>query len=119
AQRGDDGGEEANRVACGGCAGDHDHKSVREVTVAAPVGPATGMVLNLKDLDRIIRDHVVDQVDHKHLNRDVEFLRGVMPTAENLAVAFWGRLEKALTDARLRRVRLVESENNAAEVVAE
>ena len=117
--RRDDWGEERNRDVFGGCAGDHGHNYVLEVTVAGPVDPATGMILNLKDLDRIIRDHVVDQVDHKHLNRDVEFLRGVMPTAENLAVAFWGRLEKALTDARLRRVRLVESENNAAEVVAE
>jgi len=117
--RRDDWGEERNREVFGGCAGDHGHNYVLEVTVAGRVDPATGMVLNLKDLDRLIRDHVVDQVDHKHLNRDVDFLRDVMPTAENLALAFWGRLEGKLNDGKLRRVRLVESENNAAEVIAE
>jgi 6-pyruvoyltetrahydropterin/6-carboxytetrahydropterin synthase len=63
---------------------------------------------------------VVDQVDHRHLNHDVPFLRGVVPTAENVALAFWARLEEYLRETRsgacLRRLRLVESENNAVEV---
>src|SRR5579862_9860014 len=102
--RRDDWSEERNREVFGGCAGDHGHNYVLEVTVAGRVDPATGMILNLKDLDRILRDRVVDLVDHKHLNRDVAFLRGVLPTAENLAVAFWAELESGLRDAKLRKV---------------
>ena len=117
--RRDDWSDERNREVFGGCAGDHGHNYVLEVTVAGPIDPATGMILNLKDLDRLLREALVEDVDHRHLNRDVDFLAGVMPTAENLALAFWRRLEPRLGDAKLRKVRLVESENNAAEVVAE
>ncbi len=82
--------------------------------------PATGMVVNLKDLDRIVREAVVVHVDHRHLNHDVPFLEGVIPTAENLALVFWAQLEAALErlphPCRLRRLRLVESENNAVEI---
>lgn len=117
--RRDDWTEERNREVFGGCAGDHGHNYVLEVTVTGAVDPATGMILNLKDLDRILQERVIARVDHRHLNRDVEFLDGVIPTAENLALAFWNRLDGQLDGAKLRKVRLVESENNAAEVLAE
>ena len=117
--RRDDWSEERNREVFGGCAGDHGHNYTLEVTVAGPVDPGTGMILNLKDLDRLLREAVVDKVDHCHLNRDVDFLDGVIPTAENLALAFWRELEPRLGAHKLRKVRLVESENNAAEVTAE
>ena len=117
--RRDDWSEERNREVFGGCAGDHGHNYTLEVTVAGQVDPATGMILNLKDLDRVIRDAVIGSVDHKHLNRDVDWLQGVLPTAENLALAFWAQLESPLGEVKLRKVRLVESENNAAEVTAE
>ena len=117
--RRDDWSEERTRAVFGGCAGDHGHNYTLEVTVAGPVDPGTGMILNLKDLDRVIRDAVLGEVDHKHLNRDVDFLRGVLPTAENLALAFWAELETRLGHVKLRKVRLVESENNAAGGTAE
>ena len=78
----------------------------------------TGMVVNLKDLDRAMREAVIDKVDHRHLNRDVDFLEGVIPTAENLALAFWHQLETRMPGGRLERLRLVESENNSVEVQA-
>jgi len=74
------------------------------------------MVINLKDLDRAMREVVIDKVDHKHLNRDVDFLAGVIPTAENLALAFWSELDRCLPAGLLERVRLVETENNSVEV---
>jgi 6-pyruvoyltetrahydropterin/6-carboxytetrahydropterin synthase len=74
------------------------------------------MVINLKDLDRTVKEAVVRHVDHRHLNHDVAFLEGVIPTAENLALAFWKQLDGALGQGRLRRLRLVESENNSVEV---
>jgi len=112
--------EERNRAVFGACAGDHGHNYVLEVSVGGRTDPDTGMVVNLKDLDRVVREAVVAHVDHRHLNRDVPFLAGVIPTAENLALAFWQRLEACLGEGspacRLRRVRLVESENNTVEV---
>jgi len=61
--------------------------------VSGDPDPETGMVLNLRDLDRAVREAVVQHVDHRHLNHDVPFLEGIVPTAENLALAFWSRLE--------------------------
>lgn len=110
--------EEKNREVFGACATDHGHNYVVEVTVAGPVDPETGMVINLKIVDSVLRRHFVDAVDHHHLNRDVEFMQGIVPTAENIALVAFRRLEPHLKPARLVRVRIVESENNAAEVSA-
>lgn len=107
-----------NEEVFGACVREHGHNYVVEVTVAGPVDPATGMVMNLRDIDRVLKERLIESVDHRHLNQDVPFLRGVIPTAENVAAAAWERLEEALRPARLVRLRLVESENNSAEVVA-
>src|SRR5262249_53888984 len=88
--------EDRNRSVFAACAGEHGHNYVLEVSVAGDPDPETGMVLNLKDLDRVVREAIVGHVDHRHLNHDVSFLTGVIPTAENLALAFWERLEDAL-----------------------
>lgn len=113
--------DERNRAVFGACATEHGHNYILEVAVSGVPDPETGMVINLKELDQAVREAVVDQVDHRHLNRDVAFLNGVVPTAENLALAFWDRLEICLAarapGRKLRRVRLVESENNTAEVL--
>jgi 6-pyruvoyltetrahydropterin/6-carboxytetrahydropterin synthase len=105
-----------NEETFGQCVRDHGHNYVLEVGVRGAPDPDTGMVINLKELDRVARDAVVADVDHRHLNRDVDFLVGVIPTAENLALAFWSRIEERLQGATLERLRLVESENNAVEV---
>lgn len=111
--------EQKNREVFGACATDHGHNYVVEVTVGGPVDPETGMVINLKIVDSVLRRHFVDAVDHHHLNRDVDFMRGVIPTAENIALVAFRQLEPHLKPGRLLKVRIVESENNAAEVVAE
>ncbi|HXM55979.1 MAG TPA: 6-carboxytetrahydropterin synthase [Candidatus Dormibacteraeota bacterium] len=112
--------DERNAAVFGQCARDHGHNYVLEVSVSGELDPDTGMVVNLRDLDRVVREAVVEQVDHRHLNHDVPFLDGVVPTAENLALAFWQQLDRRLRHsapaARLRRLRLVESENNTVEV---
>ncbi|HEX9561345.1 MAG TPA: 6-carboxytetrahydropterin synthase, partial [Candidatus Dormibacteraeota bacterium] len=76
----------------------------------------TGMVINLREVDRIVKDLVIHDVDHRHLNRDVPWLHGCLPTTENVALAIWRRLEGRLPSARLERVRLKETENNVVEV---
>jgi 6-pyruvoyltetrahydropterin/6-carboxytetrahydropterin synthase len=110
--------EERNREVFGACVNDHGHNYVVEVTVSGPVDPETGMVVNLKEVDSILRREFIDAVDHRHLNRDVGFLTGIIPTAENIAQAAFRRLAPHFQPSRLTRLRLVESENNAAEVTA-
>jgi len=111
--------EAQNREVFGACVNEHRHNYVVEVTVGGPVDAETGMVVNLRHVDAVLRREFIDAVDHRHLNRDVDFLRGVIPTAENVALAAFQRLEPHLKPARLLKVRVVESENNAAEVSAE
>lgn len=110
--------DEKNREVFGACATDHGHNYVIEVTVGGALDGDTGMIINLKLVDAVLRREFIDAVDHRHLNRDVDFMRGVMPTAENVAMVAFHRLESHLKPARLLKVRIVETENNSAEVTA-
>ncbi len=94
----------------------HGHDYTVEVTVEGEVDPATGMILNVKDLKKLVEEHVIAYVDHKHLNLDVPFLEGQNPTAEVLAQAFWKILEPRIPTGRLYEVRVLETENNIATV---
>lgn len=110
-------GDEENRRLYGPCnnPNGHGHNYAVEVTVRGRVPAPTGMVIDLNRLMVIVREELIAEVDHKHLNHDVAFLEGVIPTAENVAVAFWGRLEprlKGFAGCRLHRVRVYESRNN-------
>ena len=115
----DDWSDEKNREVFGACTTDHGHNYVIEVTVGGTLDAATGMVVNLKHVDSVLRREFIDSVDHRHLNRDVDFMRGVIPTAENIALAAFHRLAPYMKPARLVKVRIVETENNSAEVHAE
>jgi len=95
----------------------HGHNYVLEVTVAGEPSAKTGYVIDTKKLKEIMSREIIAKVDHKHLNVDVEFLRGVIPTAENIALAFWAILEPAITEGRLYRIRLHETENNVVEIL--
>ena len=93
----------------------HGHNYEVEVTVRGEVPGRTGMVMNLTDLMRILRERVLPRVDHKHLNHDVPFLAEVNPTAENVAVALWHQIEPELRSyegCRLHRIRLFESRSS-------
>jgi 6-pyruvoyltetrahydropterin/6-carboxytetrahydropterin synthase len=91
----------------------HGHNYVIQVSVKGPIDPETGMVIDLKRLKDIMRDRVVDRVDHKNLNEDVDFLRGIIPTAENLARAFWNQIAPAIDRGSLYEVALQETEKNS------
>ncbi|MBI2215454.1 MAG: 6-carboxytetrahydropterin synthase [Acidobacteria bacterium] len=107
---------EWNRRVYGKCdnPSGHGHNYVLEVSVRGSIDPETGMVIDLKRLKDIMRERVVNRVDHTNLNVDVEFLRGIIPTAENLAKAFWDQLAPAISEGRLCRVVLHETERNSA-----
>jgi 6-pyruvoyltetrahydropterin/6-carboxytetrahydropterin synthase len=91
----------------------HGHNYFIEVSVQGRIDPETGMVIDLKRLKDILRERVIDRVDHTNLNEDVDFLRGVIPTAENLAKAFWEQLVDAIPQGRLCEIVLEETEKNS------
>jgi 6-pyruvoyltetrahydropterin/6-carboxytetrahydropterin synthase len=90
----------------------HGHNYVLEVTVAGQPDGETGYVIDLVKLKRIVEKAVVEPCDHRNLNKDVPFLKGIIPTSENLAVAFWGRIAPEVTSGRLHCVRLYETPRN-------
>ncbi len=108
--------EAENRQLYGKCANLHGHNYVLEVVVGGEIDPATGYVLDLKRLSGVISTQIIEDVDHRNLNTDVPWLEGLIPTAENLAVAFWERLRSELPAGSLRTVRVWETDKNWAEV---
>ena len=108
--------DDENRRLFGKCANLHGHNYILEVVVAGEVDRATGYVLDLKRLSDLITRRVIQDVDHRNLNTDVSWLKGCVPTAENLAQAFWERLRPELPDGLLRSVRVWETDKNWAEV---
>jgi len=112
--------EEENQSVYGKCNNPygHGHNYVLEVTVAGPVDPVTGMVMDLGLLDGTVEREVLERFDHKHLNLDVENFRNLVPTTENLCIEIYSLLRTRLEasngaqSARLRRVRLEETNSN-------
>jgi len=90
------------------CTNTHGHNYELEVTVAGDVDEKTGMVVNLAVLDKIIRENVVDLLDHKNLNVDVDDFKRVMPTTEMIAEFAWRHLTGKIDGAELYRIRLYE-----------
>ena len=108
--------DEENRRLFGKCANLHGHNYVLEVVVAGEVDEVSGYVMDLKVLADVISTQVIRDVDHRNLNTDVPWLKGRVPSTENLAQAFWERLRPELPDGLLRSVRLWETDKNWAEV---
>lgn len=92
----------------------HGHNYEIEVTVRGEPDATTGMVIDLKDLKSVVEREIIERVDHKHLNFDVEFMSGIVPTAENIAVAFWKQLVDKLPSGELDEVRVYETPRNIA-----
>ena len=93
----------------------HGHNYTLDVSVTGEVDERTGYVIDLGVLKRIVEREVIDKVDHKNFNLEVDFMRGVIPTTENIVVAIWRVLEPAITAARLTRLVLWETPNNYVE----
>ncbi|HEY7575518.1 MAG TPA: 6-carboxytetrahydropterin synthase [Thermoanaerobaculia bacterium] len=90
----------------------HGHTYGLEVTVEGEIDPQTGWVMDFLELKKLVQHHVVARLDRRHLNFDVNFLSGVNPTAENIAVGIWRELAPRVHPARLVRVALAETEKN-------
>lgn len=111
--------EQKNIEVFGKCANKnwHGHNFELFVTVKGEVNPDTGFVVNLKDLAKIIQDKVIDKLDHKNLNLDVDFMKDKMASTEVLAIAIWEELEPNIMQlgATLHCIKVQETENNFIE----
>jgi 6-pyruvoyltetrahydropterin/6-carboxytetrahydropterin synthase len=111
--------EEKNDEVFGKCANKnwHGHNFQLYVTVKGIPNPDTGFVINLKTLSTIIREKVVEALDHKNLNLDVPFLQGIIASTENVAIAIWDLIEEDVrkSGGELAKIKLIETENNFVE----
>ena len=110
--------KEQNEQVFGPCANEnwHGHNFELITTVKGEPDPNTGFVMDMKVLSSIIKEHIIDKVDHKNLNIDVDFMQGKMASCENLVTAFWRILERELAKvaphAKLYCLELHETRNN-------
>jgi 6-pyruvoyltetrahydropterin/6-carboxytetrahydropterin synthase len=95
----------------------HGHNYEVFITIKGDINPETGFVINLKQLSRIVREKVIDKIDHKNLNLDVDFMKGMITSAENIAIAIWKEIETEVNNLKceLHCIKVVETENNSIE----
>ena len=116
--------EDANRELYGKCNNPygHGHNYEIEVTARGPVDDMTGRAVDLRLLERLVREHVVGPLDQKSLNADVAEFQAKVPTTENLAIEIYRRLTQAWRSVFpgewpvLERVRIVETARNIFEI---
>jgi len=111
--------DEENMKVFGKCSNPnwHGHNYVLFVTVKGNLRAESGFVINMNTLKQIIKERIIDKVDHKNLNIDVDFMNGLIATTENLAVAIWNEIKAPIEKegAMLHCVRIEETENNSIE----
>lgn len=111
--------DEQNLEVFGKCSNPnwHGHNYELFVTIKGEVNPETGFLVNLKELSQIINQFVIDKLDHKNINLEVDFMKGKLASTENLAIAIWEQLSVHIQNlnAQLHNVKLYESENNFVE----
>lgn len=113
---------EQNEEVFGKCSNHnwHGHNYVLYVTVKGTPNPDTGFIINVKDLSKLMKEKVVDKLDHTNLNLDVDFIpKNIHPTTENLAKIIWEQLEPHITECKLHSIKLQETENIYAEYFGE
>ncbi|HEX5001309.1 MAG TPA: 6-carboxytetrahydropterin synthase [Bacteroidia bacterium] len=115
--------DEKNLEVFGKCSNPnwHGHNYELFVTVSGNANPETGFVMDLKVLSNLIRENVIDQLDHKNINLDVDFMKGKLPSTEILAVAIWDQLVHEISKygCKLHAIKLFETENNFVEYLGQ
>lgn len=111
--------DEKNQEIYGACSNPnwHGHNYVLLVTVKGKIKPELGYVVDLKTLGRVIRETIIERVDHKNLNLEVDFMKGKIASTENIAMAIWEELEPGIRalGVELHSIKLEETENNFVE----
>ncbi|MFK8104289.1 MAG: 6-pyruvoyl tetrahydropterin synthase family protein [Saprospiraceae bacterium] len=114
----DEWSEEKNFAVFGRCANKnwHGHNYALFITVKGTPDPLTGFVMDAKKLSQLVREKVIDKLDHSNLNLDVDFVPAKMqPTTENMVILIWKELVDHIKDCELHSVKLYETENIYAE----
>lgn len=111
--------DEQNMKVFGKCSNPnwHGHNYELFVTIKGEVNPKTGFLVNLKDLSKTINQYIIEKIDHKNINLEVDFMKDKLASTENLAIAIWEELEKPIAElnVEMHKVKLFESENNFVE----
>ena len=116
---------EKNREIFGPCANEnwHGHNFELITTVAGNPDPETGFVIDLKKLSSLIRSEVIDKLDHKNLNLDVDFMKDKMASTENITIEIWKILEPKIGQiskyGKLHSLRLYETPRNFVDYFGE
>jgi 6-pyruvoyltetrahydropterin/6-carboxytetrahydropterin synthase len=114
--------DEKNMEMFGKCANAnwHGHNYTLFVTVKGKPDPVTGFIMDVKVLGDLIRNVIIERLDHRNLNLDVDFIpKNFQPTTENLVMLIWKELEPHITNCKLHSIKLVETENIYAEYFGE
>lgn len=95
----------------------HGHNYLLFVTIKGEVNPETGFLMNLKTLSKILNEKIIDKLDHKNINLEVDFMQGILPSAENIAMTIWREIEGTIIaqGAMLHCIKLYETERNFVE----
>lgn len=104
--------KEKNEEVFGKCANEnwHGHNFELHITLKGDPNPDTGFVFDVKKLSIIVRDHVIEKLDHKNLNEDVDFMKGKICSIENLIIGIWDQLIPHLpTEVALHGLKLYET----------
>ena len=101
--------EEKNLEVFGKDYNTHGHNYVLEVSVTGPIDPGSGWLVDLPNLNKIVKTKVVDVLDHSQIEKDVEWFKDKQPSSENLLLWIWDQIFDKITDCKLHRIRLVET----------
>ena len=111
--------DEENYQAYGKCsnANWHGHNYELLVTIKGEINPKLGYLVDLKDLSNVLKVNIIDKVDHRNLNTEVDFMQGKIVSTENLVISIWEQIEPHLIklNVQLHSVKVQETENNYAE----
>jgi 6-pyruvoyltetrahydropterin/6-carboxytetrahydropterin synthase len=111
--------DEKNTEVFGRCANPnwHGHNYELFVTIKGDPNPETGFVIDLKQLSKLIKEQVCDKFDHRNLNLDVPYFKGMMVSTENISIIIWNILFPYVKElgATLHCIKLYETENNFVE----
>ncbi|MDQ6716996.1 MAG: 6-carboxytetrahydropterin synthase [Gemmatimonadota bacterium] len=110
-------GDEENARLFGKCNNPnwHGHNYTLDVSVEGGIDPTTGYVFDLAKLKQVVEKEITSLVDHRNFNLDVPFMKDIIPTSENIVVAFWNILQPRVAPAKLKRLVMWETENNYVE----
>jgi 6-pyruvoyltetrahydropterin/6-carboxytetrahydropterin synthase len=115
--------DEENLKVFGKCSNPnwHGHNYTLFVTVKGEVNPETGFLVDLKDLSSVIEQLILEKLDHRNINLEVDFMKGKLASTENLAIGIWNELFSPVAQlgATLHSIKVFETENNFVEYLGE